>query len=114
MAGACAIIGHIFPFYMNFKGGKGYACYIGFLLAINWKLALAMILYGVVVTLVSNYIALATISTTIIVAIYYLVMKESTVNIVILLVVSLIIIFKHRINIVRILNHEEIGLRKRG
>ncbi len=112
IAGAMAVIGHIFPFYMKFKGGKGYAAYMGLLLAINWKLALALIVWGVLVTLITNYIALATISTSMIVPAYCYLMKRPLEVILIFVGLMIIIIYKHKINIVRIWKHEEIGLRK--
>ena len=112
LAGAMAIIGHIFPFYMKFKGGKGFACYIGMLLAINWKLLLVLIIIGVIITVVTNYIALATIFTATATPAYYIYLKANVYIIVILIVLLIIILFKHRINIQRIIRHEEIGLRK--
>lgn len=111
IAGAMAVVGHIFPFYMKFRGGKGYACYAGLLLAIDWKFALAMMLYGVVVTLITNYIALATISTTVITPMYMYLNRKSWAIIGIFLVLMILIIYKHKINIIRIWKHEEIGLR---
>ena len=113
IAGVMSIIGHIFPFYMNFKGGKGFACYLGMLIATNIKLALIIIIIGLLITIITNYIALASISTAIITPIYYFLIHASN-NIVYLLVfVGIIIIFKHKINIERIIKHEEVGLRKK-
>jgi len=107
------IMGHIFPFYLGFKAGKGYASYIGMLLAIDYRLALVMMLWCIVVTYTSNYIVLSTISTVIIVPIY-LYLKGVELNIIlVLIVIAIVMIYKHRINIVRIINHEEIGFRKK-
>lgn len=113
IGGAAAVLGHIFPFYLKFKGGKGYACYTGMLLAINYKLALIMMAYGVITTLVTNYIALATISTSYIVLIYYIYIKAPIGIIIILLILAIVITYKHLINIKRIIRKEEIGLRKK-
>ena len=40
LAGVASVLGHIYPFYLKFKGGKGFASYFGMTLALNWKLAL--------------------------------------------------------------------------
>ena len=113
LAGAMAVVGHIFPFYMNFKGGKGYASYFGMILAVNWKLALALAVLGVMITLISNYIALATLSTVVVTPAYYFFLHASIYIIVILLILAALMFYKHRINIQRIIRPEEIGLRKK-
>ena len=114
IGGTFAVLGHIYPFYMNFKGGKGYASYTGMILALNWKLALCMMLYGVVVTLVTDYIFIATVSTTVIVFLYYLYKKAEAGVLILLALLAVIITYKHKINFIRLKNHEEIGLRKSG
>ena len=40
LAGTGAILGHIFPFFINFHGGKGIACYIGMLIGVDWQIGL--------------------------------------------------------------------------
>ncbi|MBQ9425137.1 MAG: glycerol-3-phosphate acyltransferase [Erysipelotrichaceae bacterium] len=107
-AGAMAIVGHIFPFYLGFRGGKGFASYLGMLLAINWKLALViMTLVGIIMYL-SNYIVVATLTVMVLVPLYYIYQQADISIILILLAVSALIFYKHRINIRRIINHEEI------
>ncbi len=44
LAGTGAVLGHIYPFFLDFRGGKGVACYIGMLLAINWQIGVAVII----------------------------------------------------------------------
>ncbi|MBP3664589.1 MAG: glycerol-3-phosphate acyltransferase, partial [Tyzzerella sp.] len=63
VAGVAAVIGHIFPFYLKFKGGKGFASFIGMALAIHWKCALILMLVVVVVTLITDYIVVGTMTT---------------------------------------------------
>lgn len=111
LAGTCAVLGHIFPFYMKFKGGKGFASYMGMVLAINWKLCLAMAITTVILTLVTNYIAVATLAVVTIVPIYFIYIGADVPIIVILVLLAAVIYFKHRINIKRIINGEEIKLR---
>lgn len=58
MAGAAVVLGHVFPFYMNFNGGKGTATIIGVLLALNWKLGLLAFVLFVIVALLSDFIVI--------------------------------------------------------
>lgn len=111
IAGISAVMGHIFPFYLRFKGGKGFASYVGMTIALNWKLAIAAILLALVVTLVTDYIALATLTTVCVVPGYLIYSQPSILLILLLLVSTAIIFHKHRDNIKRMLSGSEIGLR---
>ena len=113
-AGVAAVLGHIFPFWMKFKGGKGFASYLGMTIALNWKFAIAVLLLVVVVTLITDYIVAATTTTIILVPIGLGLLTQSIVLPLILLVASLVIAWKHRENYVRIYNGTEIGFRKAG
>ncbi|MBO4358861.1 MAG: glycerol-3-phosphate acyltransferase [Erysipelotrichaceae bacterium] len=113
LAGAMTIVGHIFPFYMGFRGGKGFASYLGMVIAINWKLALAVMALTAIVTYVTNYIVIGTFSVITVVPLYYIFNKASIGIIAILVAVALLMLYKHRINIKRIISHEEIGLREK-
>ena len=64
-AGIACVLGHIFPFYLKFKGGKGFASYVGVIFALDWRIALAIIAMIFVVTLITDYIVAATMMTTI-------------------------------------------------
>ncbi|MBQ6478754.1 MAG: glycerol-3-phosphate acyltransferase [Erysipelotrichaceae bacterium] len=108
LAGAMAVIGHIYPFYMGFKGGKGFASYIGMLLGFNWKFALVIMAITAIVTLLSNYIVVGTFATMLIVPLYLIYTKANIYIILIVTAISVLIVYKHRINIRRIINHEEI------
>ena len=55
LAGAAAILGHMFPFYLGFKGGKGSACLGGAILGLDWKLFLALLLLGIVIAFLVDY-----------------------------------------------------------
>ena len=113
-AGVAAVLGHIFPFWMKFKGGKGFASYLGMTLALHWKFAIAVLLLVVVVTLITDYIVAATTTTIILVPIGLGLLTQSIILPLILLVASLVIAWKHRENYVRIYNGTEIRFRKAG
>ena len=110
VAGVSSVLGHIFPFYLKFKGGKGFAAYIGMTIALNWKLALVVAALIVIVTLITDYIVAGTMTTVILVPVYEGIATQSAVLALILCVATAVIIYKHRENFVRILNGTEIGL----
>ena len=56
IAGVCAVLGHIFPFYLKFKGGKGHAAYIGMAFALNWWAALIATPICIIALFVTDYI----------------------------------------------------------
>ena len=113
-AGVAAVLGHIFPFWMKFKGGKGFASYLGMTLALHWKFAIAVLLLVVAVTLITDYIVAATTTTIVLVPIGLGILTQSWILPLILLVASLVIAWKHRENYIRIYNGTEIGFRKAG
>ena len=109
ITGVAAVLGHIFPFYLKFNGGKGFACYIGMLLALNWKFALIIILASVVLTVLTDYIVTAT-TTTIIAGPAYFAFVAWPVAL-IMCIATAVILYKHRANYVRIWKGTELGLR---
>ena len=111
VAGVASVFGHIFPFYLRFKGGKGFASYIGMTLALNWRFALVLIIAVALITLITDYIVLGTFTTIISVPAYMGVTNHSYMLALILLAGTLVILYKHRENIPRLLNGTEIGLR---
>lgn len=110
-AGVACVWGHIFPFYLSFKGGKGFASYFGLTLALNWKLALVIAGIVILVTLLTDYIVVGTFSTITLVPAYMGFTTQNWMLVGILLTGTLVIFFKHRENIVRLARRQEIGLR---
>jgi len=111
LAGVASVFGHIYPFYLKFKGGKGFASYLGMTLALNWKFALAVLIGVVVITVVTDYIVLATTTTVTVVPVYIGITLHSLSAALILLTATATILWKHKDNYVRIANGTEIGLR---
>lgn len=110
VAGAACILGHLFPFYRRFKGGKGFAAYLGVIGGLNISFALIMGAVVILLLLVTDYIVVGTMATVITSPLYAAVTGHHMVAI-LLALVSLLIIYKHRGNLVRIWNGTEIGLR---
>lgn len=114
VAGVSCVLGHIYPFYLRFRGGKGFASYLGMTIALNWKIALAVLALVVIVTLVTDYIVAATTATIVVVPIWLGIAAHSIVFALILLIASGVIAWKHRENYVRMYKGTEIGFRSAG
>ena len=113
VAGVACVIGHMFPFYTHFRGGKGFAAYLGMTLALNWKFALGLLVAIALLVLVTDYIVVGTM-TTVVSFPAYCAATHHYVMALLLCIASVIMIYKHRSNLVRIANGTEIGLRSAG
>lgn len=110
--GIFVVIGHTFPFFLNFKGGKGTASTVGMLLAINLNLGLLSILIVFLSTVISNYIAVGALVLWVYILALPLFLPLGLDTILLNIVMALVILIKHIPNIKRIKNKEEKGLRK--
>ena len=110
-AGVACVLGHIFPFYLKFRGGKGLASFLGAVAALNWKVGVAMAVLLVLVTLVTDFISLGTLSVSVTAPVGLWLMTGKFIVPLILCIATVVMIFKHTENIQRILNRTEIGLR---
>ena len=110
-AGVACVLGHMFPFFLRFRGGKGFASYLGMTLALNWKFALLVMVIVALVTLISDYIVVGTVTSVILVPAYMAFIHGLYFS-AILCIATAAILIKHRENYVRIYRGTEIGLRK--
>ena len=111
VAGAACVLGHIFPVFLKFKGGKGFASYIGMMLALNWKFALIVLAAVVIVTVVFDYLVIGTTLTVTSLPVYLVITSAGWIAIVAACIATVVIIYRHRVNYVRICKGTEIGLR---
>lgn len=111
VAGVACVLGHLFPFYLSFRGGKGFASTLGMIAALDWRFALALGAAIVVLVLITDYIVVGTVTTVLSYPIYCLVTHQ-LVAAGLVAVIAAIILFKHRANFVRIFKGTEVGLRK--
>ena len=108
-AGAGAVIGHNWPVYFGFKGGKGALTGVAVLFMFDWAMALMCLgLFAIIVTL-TRYVSLGTISATIFfVALSFLPAFEHTFYFwIFACLMALVIVFKHRENVQRLLSGRE-------
>lgn len=107
-----AILGHMYPVWMGFKGGKGLACFMGMILAMSWKMFLVFGAAVVIITLVTDYIAIGTIVASVVYPAYIYIISSAWIQPAIIGAATVLILIKHRENIKRIISGKEIGLRK--
>ena len=102
-----AILGHIFPVWLKFKGGKGVATYIGFLIGFNILLGLYFLVTWIIIALVSRYSSLSSLAASLIAPFYFFFINPNIIVGIFLLYIFLIISLKHRENIKRLMNSSE-------
>lgn len=112
LAGIGAVIGHNFPLYFKFKGGKGVATSLGVILALNWKIALIVLVFAIAIMAITRFVSLGSVMAAIIyvaVSLSYMVFSGSFTlpRLLFDLFFAALLIFKHRENIKRLLNGTE-------
>ena len=101
------ILGHIFPIWLKFKGGKGVATYIGFLFGLNAILGISFLIVWMVIALISRYSSLSSLIASLIAPIYFFFINPNYYIGIFLFYLFLIIILKHTKNIKRLLSGSE-------
>lgn len=107
VAAACAVLGHIFPFYLKGKGGKGFATYLGAILGLDFRIALVLGLFIIVLAILTNYIVTGTFITITSFPIYTFVLTGEWYSALLMAGISAIMFYKHIENIKRIKNGTE-------
>jgi acyl phosphate:glycerol-3-phosphate acyltransferase len=104
-AGVAAILGHVFPIWLRFRGGKGVASALGVFLALTWPSALCVLAIFMVIFMLTRYVSLASIiaSATLPLFALYFVPQRSPIVVAGFLFLPLLIIVKHHQNIRRLL-----------
>ena len=99
-------IGHIFPVWLKFKGGKGVATYLGIILALSFKFGIIFGITWLLIAFIFKYSSLASMVGALIVFAYSIILDNSTLSI-FLFITFIIILYTHRENIVRLKDSKE-------
>ena len=99
-------IGHVFPIWLKFKGGKGVATYLGILFCLNYELGLIFIVSWLIIIFIFKYSSLSSITATLIIPIYQFIFYSNG-NYYFFIIMFILIFYTHRENIKRLLNNEE-------
>ena len=116
ISGFCAILGHTFPIFFEFRGGKGVATAIGILLVLNWKIGLICVIFGVILIAITKMVSVGSVSAVILYPILTVFMAENAgfECVLVSILITLLIIYNHRENLERIKNGNENKLSFKG
>ena len=108
-----AFLGHLYPLFFGFKGGKGVATAMGGLFALSWPVALATVITWLVVAFIFRYSSLAALAAAILSPLYNIVIGDMQYE-AMFLIVTLFILWRHRENITRLIagTEKKIGAKK--
>ena len=106
IASLSAFLGHVFPIWLKFRGGKGVATYVGILFSINILLGVIFVASWAIVFLIFKYSSLSSIIGSLSIPIYLLVMGQAN-SVIFFAIMFVLIFFTHRENIKRLKNKEE-------
>ena len=113
IAGIAVVLGHTFPIFFGFKGGKGVATALGILLMSNWQIGLICLVFGVVLIALTRMVSLGSCAAAVLFPVltlfineHYIVSQGSS-YLIFSIILAVIVLFNHRSNIKRILSGKE-------
>jgi len=106
VASLCAFLGHVFPFWLKFKGGKGVATYVGIIFSINILFGLIFAISWVITFVLSKYSSLSSLVGSLSIPAYLLITGQTN-NVIFFIIMFVLIFFTHRENVKRLKNKEE-------
>ena len=112
IAGICVVLGHVFPIFFKFKGGKGVATSLGVLLIINWQIGLICLIFALLIMAFTKIVSLGSILAAVLFPILTIFIHEHYIvnggNYIIFgVLLAALVIFLHRSNIQRLLTGKE-------
>lgn len=113
-AGLGAILGHMFPLWLGFRGGKGVATFIGALIAIYWPAAVLFALIWCAVAAALRYSSLSALIATVGIVAYFWIIAPGSMGAFSATLMAVLIFYKHRENIARLLSGTESRIGAKG
>lgn len=108
LAGFFAILGHTFPIFFEFRGGKGVATALGVLITLNWKIGLICLIFALIIIAFTRMVSVGSILSAVLYPILTVFMGEASFGAVIIsILITLLVIFNHRENLKRIKDGKE-------
>lgn len=111
IAAILVVVGHTFPIFFEFKGGKGVATSLGIIILINWQIGLICLLFALVLMAITRMVSLGSVSAAVLFPVLTLFIREHYVvegNYIIFgILLAALVVFNHRANIKRILEGKE-------
>jgi len=106
--GLGAVLGHNFPFWLHFKGGKGIAATGGVMLAYDWRLAIAALVVFLIIVVITRYVSLGSLVISILLPIWIIIFYPGNLHMIIVgIIFTLSAFIKHRSNIKRLISGTE-------
>ena len=99
-------LGHVFPLWLKFKGGKGVATYVGMLFCINYILGFVFIICWLIIFIVSRYSSLSSLIASLTIPFYHFFIIDNN-NYYFFIILFILIFFTHRENVKRLINNTE-------
>ena len=106
LASLCAFLGHVFPIWLKFKGGKGVATYVGILFSINIYFGIIFTIIWLITFIISKFSSLSSLIASVSIPIYLLILTQFD-QLIFFTIMFVLIFFTHRENIKRLKNKEE-------
>ena len=115
IAALAVVIGHTFPIFFGFRGGKGVATSLGVILLVNWKIGLICLIFALALMALTRMVSLGSISAAVLFAVLTIFVRDSYIGgiefdfsfIIFGILLATLVIFNHRSNLKRIINGTE-------
>lgn len=108
-----AFVGHLFPIFFHFKGGKGVATLLGCLTALSWGTAICWAITWLIVAKLFRYSSLSSLTASILSPIYIWIITGNSIYVVIVALMAALLAYRHQSNIIKLMNGAESKIGKK-
>lgn len=120
IAGVAVVLGHNFPVFFGFRGGKGVATSLGVVLLLDWRIGLAVLVIAIAIMAITRYVSLGSVMAAVVfmivqTAVMFITNDFDIVRFICVLILGILLIARHRSNIIRLIKGEEnkLGAKKK-